>query len=133
MRLPFAAATLLFAVACAEPQPEGPTCNASADADGDGLDDCAEAALGSDRLVADTDGDGSTDADEVDCKSDPVDGEEACYLCGWDRNDPGDLVSRGSDVGDVIDDSRLHDQCGERVSVWDFHGEYHVLYRTAAW
>jgi hypothetical protein len=25
------------------------------------------------------------------------------------------------------------DQCGDDVSMWDFYGEYHIIYKTAAW
>ena len=54
----------------------------SIDSDEDGLTDCVEAALGTDPFVSDSDGDGFSDSDEVDCVSDPLDGQEVCYACG---------------------------------------------------
>lgn len=104
------------------------------DADADGLEDCRERdVLGTDPERADSDGDGLDDAREVDCGSDPTDGTELCYACGWRHDDPGDLVSTGADVGDVIADVPLVDQCGETVQLWDFAREYHILFLTAAW
>ena len=103
------------------------------DTDGDGLDGCTEEALGTDPDSADTDGDGLTDAEEVDCVSDPLDSDEVCYACGWAHNDPGDLASDGADVGDVIANIPLIDQCEEDVQLWDFAQEYHILFVTAQW
>ena len=108
-------------------------CSTSSDLDEDGLDDCAEEELGTDPASADSDGDGFTDSEEVDCVSDPLASSEQCYACGWAHNDPGDLQSDGADVGDVVANIQLTDQCGDVVDLWDFHGEYHVLYQTAAW
>ena len=125
-------ALLLLAGAC-NSTPEEPACNAQADADSDGVNDCLEDELGTNRDVADTDGDGFDDGEELDCVSNPTDADEACYACGWEHNDPGDLKSTGTDVGDVMANAKLPDQCGEMVDLWDFHGEYHVLYLTAAW
>ncbi len=126
--------SLLVIMACSpEEEEELVTCNAEMDADGDGLDDCQEEELGLDPNLEDSDDDGSTDSEEVDCLSDPLDAEEACYACGWDRNDPGNLVSDGNEVGDVMGNYKLPDQCGEKVDLWDFYGEYHILYLTAAW
>jgi hypothetical protein len=109
------------------------TCSADADADSDGIDDCAELDLGTDPEKADSDGDGFSDAEEVDCVSDPVDSDEQCYACGWEHNDPGNIVSTGNGIGDIAANITMPDQCGEMVDLWDFHGEYHVLYMTAAW
>lgn len=106
---------------------------ADADADADTITDCDEYALGTNPTLADSDGDGATDAEEVTCVSDPLDANETCYKCGWEHNDTGRLVSTGAGVGDVIDNVQMSDQCGDMVSVWDFYGEYHVLYMTAAW
>lgn len=103
------------------------------DSDGDGLDGCEEAALGTDPDVADSDGDGLSDGDEADCVSDPLDAEEQCFACGWEHNDPGNLVSTGAEEGDVIANLDLWDQCDEPVSLWDFAEEYHILFLTAEW
>ena len=108
-------------------------CDPELDSDSDGVFDCDEEALGTDPLNADSDGDGFSDAAERDCVSDPLNAEEVCYECGWAHNDPGDLVSQGAEQNDVLADVQLVDQCGERVDLWDFHGEYHILYLTAAW
>lgn len=108
-------------------------CDDTADADNDGLNDCEEAELGTDPMSEDSDGDGLSDLAEFDCTSDPLDANDACYQCGWSKNDPGNLTSTGNSFGDVIDNIAMVDQCGEEVSVWDFHGEYHILYMTAAW
>ncbi len=101
--------------------------------DGDCLDDDEEAELGTDPTKADTDGDGFDDCAELDCVSDPLDPDQACYVCGWPHNDPGTLVSTGAAEGDVLANLELIDQCQESVRVWDFAGEYHLLFMTAAW
>ena len=105
----------------------------SLDSDSDGLNDCEEQELGTNPDSSDSDGDGFSDADEVDCVSNPADASEQCYACGWEHNDPGDLVSTGNDYGDVVANLQLPDQCEEVVDLWDFHGEYHILFMTAAW
>lgn len=108
-------------------------CDDGADADGDGIDDCAEAELGTDPSIGDSDGDGVSDGDELACESDPLDASDVCYACGWPKNDPGNLESTGDEEGDVIANIVMVDQCGEDVSMWDFYGEYHIIYKTAAW
>ena len=138
-----AGAALLALAACGEAEkpddtgltePDTVGCDAASDSDGDGLDDCTELEeLGTDPELADSDGDGDSDGAEVDCASDPLDSSEACYLCGWVRGDPGTLVSDGDDVGDIIENLTFVDQCQEEVQLWDFAGEYHVLFMTAAW
>ena len=114
-------------------QMKGEACSADADADGDGLDDCAEQDLGTDAERVDSDGDGVSDKEELDCVSNPLDDTEQCYACGWEHNDPGDIASTGSAIGDVMASVQVQDQCAEVVDTWDFYGEYHVLYMTAAW
>lgn len=124
--------TLALGLAC-EGDPETQACDESADQDGDGLNDCEEAELGTDPTAADSDGDGYSDAEEEECLSDPLDAEEACYACGWTRSDPGTLISDGDELGDVVANAAMIDVCEDMVDLWDFHGDYHVLYRTAAW
>lgn len=103
------------------------------DSDGDGLSDCEEIELGTDALAADSDGDGVDDGDELACVSDPNDADEVCYACGWEHGDPGDLASSGADIGDVMGDLTVHDQCGDEVSLWDLAGAYRLLYMTTEW
>lgn len=105
----------------------------NANADGDCMTDAEELALGTDPNKVDSDGDGTSDCDELDCVSNPSDGNETCYACGWKHNDPGNIQSNGSSLGSVMKDLVLTDQCGEQVSVHDFTGGYHILYMTAAW
>ena len=123
----------LFLASCVTEEPDEAVCSSSSDADSDGLDDCTEEDLGTNAQVADSDDDGFSDAEEIDCVSDPLDGEEQCYACGWEHNDPGTLESNGSDIGDVVSNITLTDQCGDDVRLWDFYGGYHILYMTAAW
>lgn len=108
-------------------------CITGHDSDSDGLDDCLELDIGTDANLSDSDGDGLTDLEEVDCVSDPLNGNEVCYTCGWEHNDPDTLTSTGSEAGDVISNLSLSDQCGEKVNLWDFHGEYQILYMTVGW
>ena len=104
------------------------------DTDGDGLTTCDEVDLhGTDPTLADSDGDGTDDNVEIDCGADPLDDAEACYLCGWNRNDPGTFTATGNQPGDTIENVTMIDQCGEPVALWDFAGEYHILWMTAAW
>ncbi len=127
---------LLVLLACGEASTKGPGDtgrDCDADADADGLDDCAEAELGTDPGVADSDGDGLSDGEEADCVSDPLDPDEQCYACGWAHNDPGTLTATGADVGDTIANLTLVDQCEEPVALWDFAGAYTVAFLTAAW
>ena len=81
----------------------------------------------------DSDGDGWNDCQEAACGSDPKDPASFCYACGWKHNDPGTLVTTGAKEGDVITNLDLIHQCKEAVKLWDFAGEYHILFMTAAW
>jgi hypothetical protein len=112
----------------------GDACDATADADGDTIDDCTEVdVLGTDPLRADSDADGFDDGEEQACGSDPLDVADVCYACGWHQDDPGDLVATGNRVGDTADNLVLVDQCGDEVKLWDFAQEYHILFLTASW
>jgi len=101
--------------------------------DGDCMTDLEEIELGTDPNAVDTDGDGVSDCDEIACVSDPVDINEKCYACGWKHDDPHTIMPNGAAIGSVMNDINLTDQCGDEVSVWDFHGQYFILYMTAAW
>src|SRR4030095_11148435 len=128
----------LFLLACGQPGDgsngaSNTGCDPSSDLDDDGVNDCDEELAGLDPESADSDGDGFDDGTELDCVSDPLDANEVCYACGWPHNDPGTLASTGSDIGDVPEKLTFVDQCGEDVALWDFAGEYHILFMTAAW
>ncbi len=123
---------LISLFACTSP-PGADSAACGGDLDADGVEDCAELDLGTDPELADTDGDGQDDGQELDCGADPVDVDDQCYACGWGHDDPGDLDSTGSAEGDVIANFEMIDQCGEAVELWDFTGEYYVLFMTAAW
>ena len=115
-----------------EETPDGGA-DCTADSDGDGLDDCAEAELGTDASVADSDGDGLSDGEEADCVSDPLDADEQCYACGWRHADPGNIEPTGARIGDVVENLPFTDQCGEAVDLHDFADQYSILFMTAAW
>lgn len=55
------------------------------------------------------------------------------YSCGWEKRDPGTLESTGNEVGSVLANLELVDQCGETFRVWDMYAEYFILFVTAAW
>ena len=121
-------AALLLSGCSAEEQ-----CVEGQDSDADGLQDCIELDIGTDMTLPDSDGDGLTDSEEIDCISDPLNGDEMCYSCGWEHNDPDTLVSTGAEEGDTIANIRLSDQCGDEVALWDFHGAYQIVYMTVGW
>jgi hypothetical protein len=123
---------VLLLGACTQTSDSG-DCDVSSDADGDGIDDCAELAAGLDPDLTDSDGDGDSDSDELDCGSDPLDEGDTCYACGWERRDPGNLESTGNAEGDVIANLQFIDQCEEEVALWEFAEEYHILWMTASW
>ena len=111
----------------------GPELDPNGNEDADCMTNGEELALGTDPYKADSDEDGFDDCAERDCVSDPLNQSEVCYACGWAHNDPGTLEATGSGNGDVLANFELSDQCGEAVSVWDFYGQYFILYTTAAW
>ncbi len=104
--------------------------NAPEPTDQDCLAADAEREIGTNPAKTDSDGDGTDDCAEVACGSDPLDEHEGCYACGWRRADPGTLVSTGDDLGDTIENLEVYDQCTEAVRLWDFAGEYHILFMT---
>jgi thiol-disulfide isomerase/thioredoxin len=68
------------------------------------------------------------DVDEDTVLIDPFGPRAEPYACGWECNDPGDLVATWPmTTGEVSPDLRLADACGEDVSMWDFYGSYVVL------
>ena len=58
---------------------------------------------------------------------------EEPYACGWKRNNPGALRATGTAEGDVVENLTMFDQCQEKVELWDFYGEYNILWLSAAW
>jgi cytochrome oxidase Cu insertion factor (SCO1/SenC/PrrC family) len=74
------------------------------------------------------------------CAADPKGGQDSApevdpttWTCGWTGEDPEDLSSTGNEEGDVVADIDFIDQCGEEPSLYDFAGEWHILYMTAEW
>ena len=128
-----AAWILLFALGCGGSGPNDAACDPSADLDADGLDDCLEDEIGTDKSRADSDQDGVSDGAELDCVSDPLDADEVCYACGWEHNDPGDLDGIGPEIGDTLKGLNMPDQCGETVALHDLAGDYHILFMTTQW
>ena len=124
---------LLLVASCGTAEPEVDSVDPTANADGDCMTDLEEIELGTDPNAEDSDGDGTSDCAEVACVSDPMNADESCYTCGWKHNDPDRLESAGSAIGDTVANAEMTDQCNDRVSLWDFYGEYHVMYMTAAW
>jgi hypothetical protein len=55
------------------------------------------------------------------------------YICGWDVNDPGDLVATGNEVGDVVADYATTDQCGEPYRLWDGAGKWTYVMAPPFW
>ncbi len=108
------------------------SCDSSVDSDGDGIDDCTETEQNLDPSNEDSDGDGISDGMEVDCDTDPLDSAESCYTCGWGKNNPGSIETTGAEIGDIMDNISLVDQCGDMVDFYDLSGEYHILYMTTA-
>jgi hypothetical protein len=104
------------------------------DDDGDGLTNAQEAELGSDPELADTDGDGWDDGAEVDGYTDPTDDGDHPYTGGWAMGAcRHDLVSTGTQVGDVATDFALTDQFGDTLRLHDFCDREVLLVSAAFW
>ena len=133
-------------------------CNA--DADGDGLSNAEEAALGTDPQVADTDGDGISDFDEAEGVTDPLDadsdddGFDDGREVMTDATDPNDPLSylRSTDgewpdlsgyanydtaegwaVGDRFKNYSFVDQYGNEVELYQFWGNVVLVDFSAGW
>jgi hypothetical protein len=63
----------------------------------------------------------------------PDDTDLETYACGWPKLDPGNLVSTGSGIGDVVGDWGGIDACGERYSVWDGFGRFTLVLSPVFW
>ena len=56
---------------------------------------------------------------------------EGPYTCGWPQNDPGDLIlDYNIGIDKTFPNVHLRDQCGERMSLWDFYGSWLILDTT---
>lgn len=129
---------------------EGPV-----DADGDGLLDTEEADLGTDPALADTDGDGFSDFDEVETGYNPTfqwshaiaEGDYAPGLC---PSTPDLSVAGATGVGEMDYDGQHYewtayqkgdivanwegtDTFGQRISFYNFCGNYVLVGVGAAW
>jgi len=125
------------------------------DADGDGLTDEEEAELGTDPDLADTDGDGFSDPDELELGynalfewSHPI--EEGDYLVGTcpvlpdvDKAGHTGMASMNYNGqtyeweayqnGDILANWEGNDTFGQRISFYNFCGNYVMLVVSAAW
>lgn len=122
-----------------------------ADADGDGLTDAQEAALGTDPDVADSDEDGHDDADEAAEATNPLSVyshhlPEGDYLVGACPAAPAEDVAgptgEGSfetytweayQDGDVVRNWQGWDTYEQEVSLYNFCGNYMLLTLSASW
>lgn len=104
------------------------------DADGDGLADVDEAALGSDPGKPDSDGDSFLDGEEAEQHTNPVDPDDHPYHGGWKigscRND---VEPTGTAEGEVANDFELVDQFDELVSLHDFCDRVVFVVFAAFW
>jgi len=53
--------------------------------------------------------------------------------CGWEQGFTGAFGTVGQEVGATIVNMEVEDQCEESATLWDFAGEYHILFMTMAW
>ncbi len=66
--------------------------------------------------------------DETTLQDDPWAPRPDAYACGWECEDPGDLVGTAPlALGETIPNGRFQDVCGDTVDLWDFHGSYLVI------
>ncbi len=105
------------------------------DADGDGLLDPDEIALGSDPANPDTDDDGYDDGEEAKQNTSPADPDDKPYATGWPidacRND---ITSGfGTENGDIAEGFALPDQYGQTVRLHDFCNQVVYLVFAAFW
>lgn len=108
--------------------------NINDDADGDGLSDGKELALGSNPSVPDSDGDGYTDGAEANVGANPADPADHPFQAGWEmdacRNS---VASTGNADGQVSDNFALLDQFGETVHLHDFCDQVVYVNFSAMW
>ena len=103
------------------------------DADGDGLTDAEEGALGTDPESADTDADRYDDGVEVAAETDPLEYYQHPFIGGYPPGPGPTWHGTGWTVGDVLDNQSLLDQHGEAVDLWAFSGWGQLLIFGAPW
>ena len=123
----------------------------ASDADGDGLTADEEAELGTDPDEADSDGDGFDDKAEVDVGSNPTFEpshvfEDGDYILGACPELP-DVANAGNtgtgqyssytwdayQNGDILENWEGEDEYGQRVSFYNFCGNYTLITVSAVW
>ncbi|MFH1463339.1 MAG: hypothetical protein ABIO70_03030 [Pseudomonadota bacterium] len=150
---------LLLTTAC-QPAPSGDDTGPpmpDEDADGDGLTDTEEAALGTDPADPDSDDDGFGDGDEVAAGTNPLYAHGHPYTGGYNVGycdtppqptgpsgwiegwfEPDDAGPEWYEwpvyaLGDVVDDFAWRDQHGETVHLYSFCGQHVMLVFGAFW
>jgi len=104
-----------------------------ADPDGDGLTNDQEDHHGTNPHDADTDGDGYDDGDEVHGASDPLEPLLHPFACGYPPA-PGPVwQGQGWNVGQVVPNVTLMDQCGELIDLHSLSGWGVLLEFGAPW
>lgn len=147
-----------FLVACAGGDPEkngNNKDNGPVDSDGDGLMDEEETELGTDPALADTDADGYSDPDEINLGFNPLfqwshpiaEGEYVVGTCpvlpDTDNAGPTGIGSFDYDGqhyeweayvnGDIVDNWEGTDTFGQRISFYNFCGNYTLIIMSASW